>query len=226
MKLDFNTVHKVIQSNKDLKNYYKWYLSHCLSLNAPYHNLNHTLGMMYHIICIYENSKIRSDYGFVLSEKDLYILLTSALFHDYNHSAGLCPDSINVETAKAGLEQCIKSFLVNDENTEKLIEICKSNIDATQYPYVIDDSELNIYQQILRECDILVALYDDFFVHNIIGLGSEMHKADDLLEFMTSNMKFLQDAFCRIKLVYSLEIYNEESDNFFTTVRNILNVLK
>ena len=71
MKLDTRLVHKIIRSNPNLNNMYRWYLSHCLSLNVPYHNMRHTLGMMYHIIVLYNNSRrVDSDYGFSLNDED------------------------------------------------------------------------------------------------------------------------------------------------------------
>ena len=96
MKLDLFKVYTVINSNSNLKNFYNWYINHCVSMTLPYHNIRHTFGVMYHIISIYEYSHTNSDCGFVLEDKDLYILLTSALFHDYNHSGGRFNDDINV----------------------------------------------------------------------------------------------------------------------------------
>ena len=227
MKLNIDAVHAVIASNRDLKNYYKWYLTYCNSLCVPYHNLNHTLGMMYHILCIYnESQKKEHEYGFRLTEQDLYILMTSALFHDYNHSAGVHPDSVNVATAKAGLNRCLREFLVADETTESLIKICEQNIDATQFPYVIKDEDLNLYQRILRECDLLVSLYDDYFTHAVMGLYYEMKPQTELIDFVASNMQFLNDSFKNFKLVYSIDIWNQETDNFLQSAKNIIDAIK
>lgn len=226
MTIDYSTVYRVLNSNEDLKNYYKWYLSHCISLSLPYHNLEHTIGMMYHIICLYENSrKAGNIYGFVLDERDLYVLLLSALFHDYNHSGGICRDSVNVETAKNGLAECMRSLKVNDETTEQLISLCQDNISATEYPYVIPDSELNVHQQILRECDILVVLYDDFFTHNIIGLYNEMRPEESLVGFIQKYIEFVAQSFKNMKLKYSVDLWTEETDKFMESIKQIISLV-
>lgn len=226
MKLDIDKVHSVIQSNPDLVNYYKWYLTHCLSLSLPYHNLNHTLGMMYHIICMCEKCKqFDCTYGFTIDNKDLYILLTSALFHDFNHSGGLYSDDINIRNAKDGLESCIREFLLDNETTDDIINICKDNISATQYPYIIPDSDLNLYQRILRECDILVSLYDDFFIHNIIGLYNEMRTKGGLNEFVADYMTFLKKSFMNMKLEYSKECYSEYGDMHVNFIKMFASML-
>lgn len=183
--------------------------------------------MMYHIICIYNESQNKEDeYGFRLNEQDLYILMTSALFHDYNHSAGVKADSINVANAKDGLNRCLREFLVADKTTDELIQICENNIDATEYPYIIADEDLNLYQRILRECDILVALYDDYFTHIVLGLYHEMKPQTKLIDFIGTNMQFLNDSFKNFKLVYSIDKWNEETDNFLKSAKKLIEAIK
>ena len=97
-------------------------------MTLPYHNIRHTLGVMYHIISIYEYSHTNSDCGFVLEDEDLYILLTSALFHDYNHSGGRFNDDANVYNAKNGLRECLYTYLEDDEQTRIVVEECENAI--------------------------------------------------------------------------------------------------
>ena len=226
MKLDTRLVHKIIRSNPNLNNMYRWYLSHCLSLNVPYHNMRHTLGMMYHIIVLYNNSRrVDSDYGFSLNDEDLYILLVSALFHDFNHSAGRFDDATNVSTSISGLRDCMESCLVWDETTEEYYKKCSDNIKATQYPYVISDDNLTVHQRILRECDILVILYDDCITQNIMGLAAEMHQTH-LEEFFVKYLDFIFNAVKNFKLAYSLDTWKEHSDTLLKELDEFAKIFK
>lgn len=217
MKLNTETVHRYIAGNPNLKAFYEYYLGNCLSLNVPYHNMRHTLGMIYHIIRMYEQSNTDVESDIKLSDNDLYILITSALFHDYNHSAGRFSDQVNVRNAKEGLELCIRSILPDSELRNEIILSCKKNIDATQYPYIISDDQLDIQQRILREADILVCLYDDFITQSFMGLASEMHQPD-LMGFSVDYLNFLLDAIRNLKLKYSVDTWRQEQKWFLAEV--------
>ena len=226
MKLNTQIVHKIIHSNPNLNNMYVWYLNHCLSLNVPYHNLRHTLGMMYHIIMIFNNcKKIDNDYGFSLTDEDLYILLVSALFHDFNHSAGRFDDETNVNTAIAGLRECMNVCLVENEIRESYFIKCSEIIKATQYPYIINDEDLSIHQRILRECDILVILYDDCITQNIMGLAAEMHQ-NIIEEFFVKYLEFIFKAVNNFKLNYSIDTWKENSEDFLKEMDTFAKIFK
>lgn len=218
MKLDTQLVHKIICANSSLASIYRWYLSHCLSLNVPYHNLRHTLGMIHHVIMVYNKSReVGSEYGFTLNDSDLYVLLISALFHDYNHSAGRFDDSVNISNAITGLRECMSECLVKDDVYETILEQCEENIRATQYPYTVYDIDLTVHQRILRESDILVVLYDDCITQNIMGLAAEMHQTD-MEAFLVKYLQFILDAVKDFKLAYSLETWNAESERFLKEI--------
>lgn len=217
MKLDTETVHRYIAANPNLKAFYEYYLGNCLSLNVPYHNMRHTLGMIYHIIQMYEQSKTDISTDIRLTDNDLYILITSALFHDYNHSAGRFSDQVNVRNAKDGLDACLRSILPDGDLRDEIILTCKKNIDATQYPYIILDEQLDQQQRILREADILVCLYDDFVTQSFMGLASEMHQVD-LMTFSVDYLNFLLNSIKNLKLKYSIDTWRQEQKWFLTEV--------
>ena len=99
IRIDHAKVLKYIRANENLSHLFEYYLNTCITQSNPYHNTNHTMAMMYHICCIYEESN-RGKYEFVIDEQGLYILLVCAIFHDYNHSAGKFNDNTNVTTFK------------------------------------------------------------------------------------------------------------------------------
>jgi len=227
LKLDTYAVHSFINANENLMRFYNWWLDNSLSISHPYHNLRHTLGMMYHVIRIYRDSKNRQmpEYPDGMNEFDLYILLTSTMFHDFNHSAGRFSDAINIMHAKDGLRTCLETFLPEGHERTEIYRLCSKNIDATQYPYVIDDSELDVQQRIMRECDILVYLYDDFFTQCMMGLMQEMRKTDKS-EFLVADLKFILECVKKFKLSYSMKTWTDNQDSFLTEVNVISNIFQ
>lgn len=209
-------VFSVINANSDLKWFFNYYMAHNLSLTAPYHNLNHTLNMMQLVIDIVRKSKDNS-FGFVLDEQDLFILLLCALFHDFNHSAGRFSDKINVDNAKQGLKDAIELRYGTGGDAGSLFSTCASIIDATQYPYIIDDESLTLKQRIIRELDVLVVMFDDFITQCVMGLAEEM-KWQDFLKCFSEYTKFLLESFNKMKLQYSLDLFEENKDNFLTKI--------
>lgn len=222
---DIAKVNRVITSNPNIHNYFIWYINHCTSLTLPYHNLSHTLKMMYLIIDMYERSnKLGNSYGHQLEPTDLYILLTSALFHDYNHSGGRFSDTINVQNAITGLRECMHTYLEDSENTEIVIEQCVDVIKGTEFPYVIPDDELTMHQRILRECDLLVAFFDDYITHNIFGLAEEMKGSQNISEFIAKQIEFMQGSLTGLQLPYSREIINENIQSYMENVKTLLGI--
>lgn len=225
IRTDHTKVLRYIKANPDLQRFFSFYLNNCITLTNPYHNANHTMAMMYHICCIYEESN-RGKYEFVIDEQGLYILLLSAMFHDYNHSAGKFADTVNVSIAIESVESLIMKSFPNDTNTaEKLKNIVHDTIKATCYPYVIEDKDLNLYQRIIRECDILVAFSDDFFTQTIIGLKTEM-QTKDWTEFLANESKFLLNSWNELKLEYSHNIIEENHEDLLNIIDCLVDVLK
>lgn len=224
MEKRFDIVLEIINSNAELKWFFNWYINHNNSLTLPYHNLNHTLGMMQLIIDIVQQSR-KHKYGFVLDDRDMFILLLSGLFHDFNHSGGRFFDKVNIENAKTGLKNAIESRYSMSGDSMQLYKECADLIDATEYPYVISDSDLSVNQMIIRELDILTVLYDDFLTQSVFGLAEEM-KWQDFLVCFSKYTKFLLDSFEHMKLDYSIELFNDNKDKFLTTIENYVKILK
>lgn len=224
INIDYNKVFNYINGNDKLKKIFSFYINNCITLSNPYHNANHTLSMMYHICCIYEESQ-KDDYEFKLDLQGLYILLISAIFHDFNHSAGRFTDDINVSNACKIMEDYFTREFPNDIDTvERIKEIVHDNIIATCYPYVIEDDKLNLYQRILRECDILVSFSSDYFTQCAIGLKDEL-RINDWKLFLGNHIKFLMDSWKNMKLSYSLKLINEHQESLFNQIENILSII-
>jgi hypothetical protein len=118
-------------------------------------------------------------------EHEAELLLLVALFHDYNHSMGRRNDAFNICEAKLGLDDFLKN-----NNLDMNIVFMYKIIDATQYPYIIKSEDLNIYQAIIRDADLLQIIEPDWISHVILGLSEEMYYPLD--ELMIGEKKFLR----------------------------------
>ena len=209
MKLDENKIHSVIYSNDGIIEIYRWYLMHNSSLSLPYHNITNTFGILYHIINIYENSrKPDSDYGFSLNESDLFILIVSGLFVNYNNSGGKFPVEIDAENAMDGLETCLLKFFDENEYTKNTINICKNNIYAAICSSHQNNIELTIQQKILKESISLDIFYDNFISQGIISLYNESRSKEDFMLFVSNTIKTLLETIQNFNLKYSKDLWN------------------
>ena len=221
LHLDVKGVHSMIASNENLSMFYKWVLSRSTSLTLPYHNLRHTFCMMQLIGTIWKQSQTDESYGFRLSDEDLYVLLVSALFHDFSHSGGVHTDKMNVANAIAGLERCLDECTEHSSKHDWLKTSCALLIRATEYPYVIPDEELDLRQRIIRECDILVAFYDDVFLQNVIGLTAEM-RMTDIPKYVMDWLNFIMEASKKFRLKYSTVVLEKYSSELVDEMRKFI----
>lgn len=223
LHLNTQRVNGVIGSNENLSCFWKWILENSTSLTLPYHNLRHTMEMIDLILSIYEKSRKDVEYGFEVSDEDLYVLLVSAMFHDFSHSGGVHSDSVNVETAIGGMERCLQIFLTANAETEAIIQECSDIIKATQYPYVIDDRDLNIRQRIIRECDVLVAFYDDMTIQTIVGLMTEMRQTS-YSDFVQKYMNFILESAQTFKIKFSIDIVEKYGEELVKTMKSFISI--
>lgn len=167
----------------DLGSYLKIILKENSSNILPYHNF-------YHILCVSYNAQaIATSLG--LFQEEIRLLMLAALFHDFNHSGGKLPDSENVKNA-------IASFLEHSSETEEDNNFVVEIIKATEYPYVIKEDELSLYQKIIRDADLMQVFEKNYLQQNVFGLMQELkfHKLEMMLDGSLSfwqNCKFHTD---------------------------------
>lgn len=172
------TIINIINKYDSLKKGLKHVILTNKSNNAPYHNLNHLLTVTRH--CYHA-----LDYMDMLKDDKAEALLMAALFHDYNHSMGKEKDDVNVKDAKKGLRKFIE-----DEKIDLDIDFMEKVLDATQYPYVIDNKNLDQYQSIIRDADLCQIYEYDWLKQNIFGLSVEMKI--DVVDLLFGQRKFLE----------------------------------
>jgi len=153
------------------------------SNNVPYHGIDHLFEVFRFSYTIFENDIVcKSTSTQNLNKLEILI---AALFHDYNHSTGRLTDSENISNAILGLNEFYDLYPYFD------LDVVKSIIYATEYPYTISDQELSLEQQIIRDADMCYLFYDLSIVKLYQGLRTEFSK--DLPTFLDNQKVFLDN---------------------------------
>ena len=156
-----------------------------------YHNNYHTMTM---IINTYNACQLE-----MLDDKSQKILVISSLYHDFNHSGGESTDDQNIIRALNAVEN--SPYL--DFFIELLADI-KDTVAVTQYPYLCQPH--NIYQKIIRDCDLLQSLEPNWLEQLFIGLLSEINVSQKMKNL--SPFTSLEFADMQIKFINSLHFYS------------------
>jgi len=168
---------EIIDKYDYLKKAFKYIILNNNSNSNPYHNLNHLLTVMKYCYLGAISEKITD-------EKELSELLIAAIFHDVNHSGGKKTDDINIKNSKKSIKDFIES-----QDIDVDLEVINEILDATEYPYVIDSSKLNIRQSIIRDADLMQVFEYNWIHQNILGLSTELKM--NFLDFVKPQRKFL-----------------------------------
>ena len=128
------TAIEIIHANELLKRGFIHIIDHNESNFAPYHNLQHLLGMVQYCT----DGEIAEN----LSDKEILELGLAALFHDTDHTMGYSKDDVNIKNSKKFLLKFLKTLSDNEE-TKSLIKLIDINnimdmLDATEFPYKIN----------------------------------------------------------------------------------------
>jgi hypothetical protein len=208
-------IYDIIVHNDLLRDAFKYIVLKNESNLAPYHSFNH---MMLVTQQIYN--------GFQKSYEELpYLnLLLAGMFHDMNHTMGKETDEINIKLACVALKDWWRfsgskidtSYMV--VNINEIVNI----IRATQYPYVIKDEDLTRPQQLIRDCDLLIALESNWF-QNYLGLNAEMGVGDVSLT-LSKSVEFYGNVTMRTD--WAKEIYEREWPIFMDRLENYNELFK
>ncbi len=188
-----------------LESYFKILLLENEANVSPYHNLWHTLTVFENCSMITESEKI--------NKEQTRNILIAAMFHDFNHSAGKLKDSDNVKKA-------IDKFVSVSEEKEEDDKFVIDLIKATEFPYVVENPD--IYQQIIRDADMLQLTKDDWIQMAIIGLKTEFNK--DLKEHLNGQINFLNS----IKLYTKMgnTIWNKCKNEIISDTKYLYDIVK
>jgi len=125
--------------------------SHNRSAKAPYHNNHHMVGVQ----CITEGlwRLEKEDLGMENIRPEV-VLTIAALFHDFDHTAGVEEDSINIYRARAGL-RFHQEKLINAGVRPEELDMAEDAIRCTEFPFRIEPR--NKLEMVLRDADLLYA---------------------------------------------------------------------
>jgi hypothetical protein len=161
-----------------LENIYTYVMDKNPSKYAPYHNNFHLEN-----VCKFSLMNAEENNVDIRSQK---ILATAALFHDFDHSAGLeKDDSVNIERVEG-----FKKYIAIDNFAFDVFEynIILKLIKATRYPYLTESVELTFNSEdfskkyadmimrnppsleigkMLRDADILQGLYCQNYINGV-----------------------------------------------------------
>jgi hypothetical protein len=216
----YDNILDVILNEKILKNAFNYIIRTNTGNYNPYHNFNHLLSTLTEV---YDGSKFHN-----LDYKDYIELLIAAFFHDYDHKGIKMNDDVNIENSKLGIKMFFEDYFKKENNVYKYndINIDLNNIynllDATRFPYILEEKKLNISQKIIRDADLFQCLKYNWIHQNIIGLSKELDmKLDD---FMIQQRKFLENA--SFNSEWGINKYNREWNNVLLDFEKLENILK
>jgi hypothetical protein len=137
-----------------LEKVWGWFEKLNLSNNLPYHNL-------FHAKCMVENCYDGAQHHNMPYEATK-LLLTAAMYHDFNHSGGALPDSENIKRAYHG----VRGIFAEPHN---IIVRC---IRCTEYPFIRIPRTLE--ERIIRDADLMQFRYDNWLEMYEDGLHKEV----------------------------------------------------
>ena len=175
----YNTIHEL-----GIDDVYSYVMENNNAYNNPYHNNFH----LEHV-CLFT---IEGCEYYEVLDPHKKLVLTAALFHDFNHSGGRNKnDDDNIKLAIDGFNQFNSKFeMFSEEECNVITNLIKS----TRYPYVSECSSL--FEKILRDSDILQGPFCQNYINGIVnGLAKEI--GIPLLSMLKGQVDFLKNSkFC------------------------------
>lgn len=171
------TILEIVNKYDYLKDAFKYVVLNNKSNGAPYHNLNHLLTVTK---AVYDGMQLEG----LVKDKKLKEMLVAAMFHDFNHSTGKKTDDKNIIDAKKGIKEFAES-----QKLELDLDFIGKVLDATQYPYVIDKKDLDIYQAVIRDADMAQTMQYNWIHQCVFGLSQELKV--NFVDFVQSQKKFI-----------------------------------
>lgn len=139
-----------------LNYYFTLFMKNNSSINAPYHNL-------YHSLCVMYNAFEISQSYLIFTEEEKRGLLIACLFHDFGHSQGRLTDEYNIRIA---IDYFSSISLESQETNSLIIGLIK----ATQHPSVFEVDDLSQLQKIISDADLMQVFENNYFQQNAISL--------------------------------------------------------
>lgn len=169
--------------------------------DLPYHNNQHLMNMI----------RMSADIAAILEANyeyhvDFKVMLLAAMFHDFDHSGGVLPDSSNIQRAVAGWHVWAEN--VNYSNSMRVS--VERAIRCTQYPFVIEPSTKE--QRILRDADLMSSLEP-------LGVPMLMHGLRAELAIAGRPMTLQEFADGQLSFIDSIGFFTPAADSLYHAAR-------
>lgn len=176
---------KRIVKKLDLVSEFNYYNRNAVSWKLPYHNKFHTY-------CMVKNCyEAAIELG--LPFQDTRILITAAIFHDFNHTGGKLTDAENISIAIKAYSRFLEEY--NKNIIDEYLKTCVVRlIQITEYPFKQEPEFIE--EKIIRDADLMQMFEPEWFDHVIIGLSKELLRKDsftteELIDTLKKNEEFL-----------------------------------
>lgn len=184
------------------------------SADMPYHNNQHLFNVARLASQLYRS-------GWDCNRTEERLVITAALFHDYDHSGGELKDAQNIERAIKGMTEFLQRRPVLGVDPERVAEL----IAVTEFPFTREPK--NKLEQCLRDADLLYSFSDATVPDIMDGLRSEIERSQQreisLDEFKVSQRAFInsmvfhtpfaQDVWAELKddLIHQQQLYMSDA---------------
>lgn len=141
------------------------------------------------------------------AQDEVRAMLAACMIHDMDHSLGHQDDAWNINTAIDALVEYVKRY--GDDSFGFVVHAgtgiaeIERNIRTTQFPYQADWAPATIYQQCIRDADILYSMQDNACMAVLENLRTEMSVTYPKYAAM-SRRQFLAD---RLPFIRSCEMF-------------------
>lgn len=204
----------IIEQYPSLKLGFKFIVRNSTSNYAGYHNFTHMLNVTKHC---YLNLK----YSDMLGDENVENLLLTALFHDVNHSMGKFKDDVNIIYTKEAISLFFFNELPSDVRNSLNYEFILETLNATQFPYIISNEDLTIYQAMIRDADLMQIIDEDYIQRICFGLSEELNLDIDII--IAGTIKFHEEAIFNTEYgVYMKDKYYEKSIDKIKRIKELL----
>lgn len=172
------------------------------SNKVPYHNLDHCLTVVKWC------GRLAGMCSLTPEEEKALIL--AAIFHDFDHSAGVEEDSVNINRAVAGLMKFANIHRLDVD----LVAAAVDNIQVTQFPFIHEPKTVS--QKIIRDADLLQSLEPNREEVLIGGLRKELE--------VKFKRKITRGEFCenQVKFLDGLKLYTTPAQVIFDAAKPYL----
>ena len=165
--------------DRGLGELYAYVMKHNTGKKNPYHNNFHIEHMTLFTLkgCdFFRGDKTGNESFPVINDRAIVLMLIASLVHDLHHTGDGKDDDVNIALAKKGFLNFLSETMdyINMweghvfDLTNEDFDVIFSLIDATRYPYIIPNEELDLMQKIIRDADVVQGIFVQNYINGVV----------------------------------------------------------